>query len=276
MVMKISSPFFSFLFLSLFLSTSADAQISNCQPVQCSHEGPNVTLPFYLNSQPQDCGEPGFELTCRSNATMIKLPYHKELIVKSISYQNRRFNLLDPENCLHEVFLNLDLSGTPFKYYYTIKSFTYVNCSNPISLRSKLSFPEVPCLSGPGHHVYTVKSSLFASLSASWDRSASCRVAKVVEIPFAYSPYLSDSSFGLGLTWENDGSCEGCRGRENRAEGEDGGLSTNQIAAGGSITVLILVVMAALVLMKIRKIKVQDGDAKMDEQVLLHTKNLIG
>lgn len=38
-----------------------------------------------------------------------------------------------------------------------------------------------------------------------------CRVVKTVPIPFEYSPYLSDNSFGLGLTWGSVGNQEtGC------------------------------------------------------------------
>lgn len=213
MDMKICSIFF--LLLLLFLTTPAEAQGSNCQPVQCSKEGPNVSFPFYLNGQPQDCGVPGFELICRSNTTMIKLPYHRELVVKSISYHDSRFDLLDPGSCVYEVFLNLNLSGTTFKYYYSLKSYTYINCSKPIS-PWKYSFPEIPCLSGPGYHIYAVVSSRSSSVVANWDQDSPCRVVKIVEIPFAYSPYLSGNSFGLGLTWESADSCEGCKGIRNR------------------------------------------------------------
>ncbi|MBA0609672.1 hypothetical protein Godav_021686, partial [Gossypium davidsonii] len=52
----------------------------------------------------------------------------------------------------------------------------------------------IPCLSGYGHHVYTVEPSVKVP--------DSCRAIKTVEIPFGYSSYLSDNSFGLGLTWE--------------------------------------------------------------------------
>ncbi|TQD93909.1 hypothetical protein C1H46_020468 [Malus baccata] len=55
------------------------------------------------------------------------------------------------------------------------------------------SFAEVPCLSGLGYHVYTVEPSLSVP--------DSCRVVKTIPITFGCRPYLSDSSFDLGLTW---------------------------------------------------------------------------
>ncbi|KAK7831248.1 ring-h2 finger protein atl22 [Quercus suber] len=64
------------------------------------------------------------------------------------------------------------------------------------------SFSEIPCLSGSKYHVYTVEPSLAIPNS--------CRPVKTVAIPFQYSPYLADNSFGLGLSWDLPGSedCE--------------------------------------------------------------------
>lgn len=206
-----------FFFLFLSLATLIDAQGPDCKPVQCSNTGPGISFPFYMKGQSRECGVHGFELVCRSNTTMIKLPFHEDLVVKSISYRDRRLNLLDPGNCVHEVFLNLNLSQTPFKYYYSLNSYTYVNCSEP-RIPWNYSLPEIPCLSGPGYHMYTVRGSHASSDVANRDGSSSCRVVKTVDIPFAYSPYLSDNSFGLGLTWESADSCGGCKGRRNRGK----------------------------------------------------------
>ena len=102
---------------------------------------------------------------------------------------SKKLDLIDHKNCIHQVFLNLNLSLTPFRYYYALKEYSYLNCS----VRLSPSFAEVPCLSGLGYHVYTVEPSLSVP--------DSCRVVKTIPIAFGYSPYLSDSSFGLGLTW---------------------------------------------------------------------------
>ncbi|KAL3598668.1 hypothetical protein D5086_006586 [Populus alba] len=181
------------LFSSMFLTINAFE--SNCPMVKCSHGGPDIRFPFRaLGRQPQQhCGNPGFELVCRDNTTMIHFPTYGPLVVKSISYDSRKLSLLDPKSCVHEVFLNLNLSGTPFQYYYLLKNFIYLNCSTRLSP----SFDEVSCLSGSSHHVYTVESSLPIPVS--------CRPLKAIPIPFSYSPYLADNSFGLGLTWSLPG-----------------------------------------------------------------------
>lgn len=110
--------------------------------------------------------------------------------MKSISYDIKKLNLLDPKNCVHEVFLNLNLSLTPFQYYYVTKNYTYLNCSARLSP----SFEQVPCLSGSEYHVYVVEASI--------NVPKFCGAVKTVAIPFSYSGYISDDSFGLGLTWD--------------------------------------------------------------------------
>ncbi|XVF10886.1 hypothetical protein REPUB_Repub07fG0222000 [Reevesia pubescens] len=185
-----------FILLSLVLS-STEAFETSFPPAKCGHGDFDIRFPFRLKTtnQPQNCGgDQGFDLFCRNNLTMIHFPSYGDLVVKSISYDTRRLNLLDPKNCVHEVFLNLNLSLTPFHYYYVVKNYTFFNCSASLGP----SVREIPCLSGSQHHVYSVESPVSVSVPG----PDSCRQIKTVAIPFAYSSYLSDSSFGLGLTWE--------------------------------------------------------------------------
>ncbi|KAK8516308.1 hypothetical protein V6N13_047016 [Hibiscus sabdariffa] len=185
-----AASFFFILSLSVAYALGSDAIPP---PAKCGPKGFSIMPPFTLKTQhPHRPGDPNFELSCRNNSTIIHFPFYGDLIVKSISYDARKLDLLDPRNCVHEVFLNLDLSLglTPFHYLYLVKNYTYLNCSASIGG----PIPEIPCLSGPHHHVYTVES--YAEVPDS------CSPIKTVAIPFSYSSYLSDSSFGLGLTWE--------------------------------------------------------------------------
>jgi hypothetical protein len=178
---------FLVLFSSTFLTTEAVKQY-------CGHGAPKIQFPLHIkggqlqNSGPDHPG--GFEVVCKDNTTITHFPSYGDLVVRSISYDDKRLNLLDPKNCVHEVFLNLDLSLTPFRYFYGVKNYTYLNCSSGLPS----SFPEVPCLSGSGYHVYTVEPSMALP--------DSCRRVKTVAIPFQYSPYVSDNTFGLGLSWD--------------------------------------------------------------------------
>lgn len=191
----------AFILLILFSSTLlfTGASEPNCPMMQCGHGTPKIQFPFKVKGlQHQHSVHPCFELVCRDNTTIIHFPSYGDLVVKSISYDAKTLDLLDPKICVHEVFLNLDLSLTPFHYRYVVKNYTYLNCSSSLSS----SFAEVPCLSGSGHHIYTVEPSLALPNS--------CSPVKTVAIPFQYSPYLADNSFGLGLSWDRPGSkdCE--------------------------------------------------------------------
>ncbi|KAK4434953.1 hypothetical protein Salat_0658300 [Sesamum alatum] len=197
-----------FILLKLFcciilLKTTASAATNSCTSAKCSLFSPDIRFPFRIPGlQPQQCGVPDFNLFCKQNSTMIHIPTYGDLVVKSISYDARRLSLLDPKNCVYEVFLNLNLSLTPFSYYYAVKQYKYINCSAELVDSSQ----QVPCLSGSDHHVYIVESSFPVPIS--------CSFVRTVAVPFSYSPYLSaDSSFGLGFTWnlvEEEATSSGC------------------------------------------------------------------
>ncbi|KAJ7952554.1 RING-H2 finger protein [Quillaja saponaria] len=185
----------TFIFFILFcvsIFQSIEVLNANCPPIKCSVAGPEIRFPFRVEGQhSQNCNTSGnFELICEDNTTTIHFPSYGNMIVESISYDTRKLDLLDPKSCVHEVFLNLNLSLTPFLYYHVLKNYTYLNCSASLSP----SFTEIPCLSGSDCHFYTVDPSLPVPVS--------CKKVKTVAIPFAYSPYLSDNTFGLGLTWD--------------------------------------------------------------------------
>ncbi|KAB2622743.1 hypothetical protein D8674_024925 [Pyrus ussuriensis x Pyrus communis] len=180
-----------FILLSLiFLDT--EASNGNCISIKCTHDGaPDIRFPFHVRGQhSQHRGHHDYELHCNNTTTLIHFPSYGDLVVKSISYDVRKLDLIDPKNCIHQVFLNLNLSLTPFRYYYSLKEYSYLNCF----VRLSPSFTRVPCLSSSGYHVYTVEPSLSVP--------DSCKVVRTITVPFRYSPYLSESSFGLGLTWD--------------------------------------------------------------------------
>ncbi|KAH7514221.1 uncharacterized protein LOC107430320 [Ziziphus jujuba] len=207
-----------FIIFSLTLTfLRLEALHENCKKTYCNPGGPSIQFPFQLKSSQEhqnSYGEPGFVLDCENNSTIINFPSYGNLVVKSISYKTRKLDLLDPRSCVHGVFLNLNLSLTPFHYYYTLKDYTYLNCSARLSSNS---FTEIPCLSGVGHHVYTVEPSL--------DVPFSCQPIKTIAIPFGYSSSLSDNSFGLRLTWGSLGR-EDCEGKGIRCalQSKNGGL----------------------------------------------------
>ncbi|KAJ6308611.1 hypothetical protein OIU76_018237 [Salix suchowensis] len=248
---------FSILFFSMFFLT-IKAFESNCPMVKCSHDGPAIRFPFRVpGRQPPNCGRPGFDLVCKENTTMIDFPTYGPLVVKSISYDIRKLALLDPKNCVHEVFLNLNPSGTPFQYYYLLKNFTYLNCSTRLSP----SLNQVSCLSDSRNHVYTVESSFPIPFS--------CKQLKAISIPFSYSPYLAGNSFGLGFTWRLPG-CEDCESRGGSCVfqskqglktgcpsiAKDKGFSTVHLFSSGTGSMILSILVFILVMTTMISIKV--------------------
>ncbi|MFS7927752.1 hypothetical protein Hanom_Chr04g00312841 [Helianthus anomalus] len=202
-------PFNLFMFI-IFFFTFINVLGAKFTSKICKHDKPYIHFPFKVNS------------ICKHNHTMINFPNYGELGVKAITYDPKKLTLFDPKDCVFEVFLNLDLDRTPFRYYHVVKNYTYWNCSVNLSG----SFESIPCLSGATHHVYVVESSL--------DVHESCEVVKTVLIPFAYSSYVSDDSFGLDLSWDSDGFMDFA---EERRE-----FGVQSIIGGLSVVILVLVI----------------------------------
>jgi len=182
-----------FIILFLFCVQSSVLKVTHArfQATKCGDAGPDIHYPYHIKGQYQHHESlPAFELLCKDNLTTIHFPSYGDLEVKSIAYDTKNMHLLDPKKCVHHVFLNLNLSLTPFHYFYVLKNYTYLNCSTTLPP----PLVEVPCLSAASYHVYTVDSALPVP--------GSCETVKTVAIPFAYSPYLSDSTLGLRLTWD--------------------------------------------------------------------------
>ncbi|XP_055821241.1 putative RING-H2 finger protein ATL21A [Solanum dulcamara] len=221
----------SLIFISLFiivLHVKAQANTctntNSCSPINCANASDlNIQFPFRLHE---------FQLHCKQNRTILHFPSYGDLVIKSISYDLKKLELIDPKNCVHEVFLNLNLSNTPFSYYYILKEYQYLNCSAEISS----SLLQVPCLSGIGHHAYVVETSFVVP--------DYCNHVKTVGIPFSYSPFLSDNTFGLALTWHLTNSHEDSVAT-NFTTGHFKGLNgiTNDTALGCIILFIFIVVM---------------------------------
>ncbi|XP_019190868.1 PREDICTED: RING-H2 finger protein ATL22-like [Ipomoea nil] len=232
--------FFFISFFSISPSTTTASNLHNCPPLKCnntSSQDLTIQYPFHIqNQQPQECGLPGFALNCNHNkTTTLHFPSYGDLVVKSISYDLQRVDLLDPKNCVHEVFLNLNLSQTPFTYYYTLKEYKYLKCLAQLPP----PYLQVPCLSVSGFHFYIVETCMSVPIS--------CQHVKTVAIPFSYSPYLNDNSFGLRLSWKMSGGGE-------EAAGHHGGMFI-KIAAYQVLVVAMFILVAMVVLYYVRTSK---------------------
>lgn len=146
-------------FLIILISTAiSPIDCHGLCPAKC---GVNETLirdPFRLDNQPRSCGRPEFELFCKQNKSILKLPNSIELHVTEIEYQTRRLLVSDLDGCLHRHLLQLDLSSSPLYIpKETLRKSTYFNCSQNVADPNGYAY--VPCLSGHGSRIYVVNSS---------------------------------------------------------------------------------------------------------------------
>ncbi|PON96843.1 hypothetical protein TorRG33x02_072220 [Trema orientale] len=146
------------LLLLLGLLVEIGASQNQCKESRCGN-GPAIRFPFRLkDSQPNQCGYPGFELSCRGKRTVLELPIPVKFHVKSIDYKSQVVKLYDPNDCLFGELLKINgLSVSPFGFYQDPqRDYTLFNCS--VLDRSTFQGMIFPCLSGPGYQVLVVRS----------------------------------------------------------------------------------------------------------------------
>ncbi|PON64567.1 hypothetical protein PanWU01x14_122790 [Parasponia andersonii] len=219
---------FTFSIIIFFFFSSCSIFIEAYNPSNHCSNGPHIQSPFRIKGGQTPQNDSLFDVVCRDNSTIIHFPSYGDLVIKSISYDTQRLDLLDPKSCVHRVFLDLDLSQTTFSYYYLVKNYTYLNCTDRLS---SVLAEVIPCLSGSGHYVYTVEPSMAVPKF--------CTKVKTIAIPFGYSPYLADNSFGLSLTWSFLGGQE--------FDGKEGFIVGHVQVL--SIGVFVFAIVAALVFM---------------------------
>jgi hypothetical protein len=144
--MNISS-FFLFL---VFLVGLGEGQ-NGCDELRCGDRGPAIRFPFRLNSQPDHCGYPGFNLSCTdTKKTVLQLPIFVKFFVKKIDYKSQVIEVHDPDHCFPKQLRELNLSSSPFLFkQQEQRDFSLFNCS---STETQTNYA-IPCLSGPSHEV---------------------------------------------------------------------------------------------------------------------------
>ncbi|EXB62190.1 Putative RING-H2 finger protein ATL21A [Morus notabilis] len=186
--------FFLIFFLFPIIFASEECQIS-----MCDNKSIPIRFPFQLEGQNlQNCGYPGFDLTCNSqNLTVLKLPFSGEFFVRQISYITQEILLYDPFKCLPRRLLSFNLSGSPFVSAF-YQNFTFLMC--PSSL-TKSRYTSIDCLSNSTHSALAT-----SSMSLATSMSASCEVISTLQVPVS-RPVRYDEGFSsalnndLHLTW---------------------------------------------------------------------------
>ncbi|KAL2550716.1 Rust resistance kinase Lr10 [Forsythia ovata] len=125
------SIFIRYMFFLLF-SPLLIAGLDDCTTTWCSKGGPIIRFPFRNKFlQTEHCSYPGFNLyRNKSNETVLELPFSVKLVVKKIDYVSQIIHLYDPDGCLPQKLLYLNLSASPFHFFENpLYDYVLFNCS---------------------------------------------------------------------------------------------------------------------------------------------------
>ncbi|KAK4262897.1 hypothetical protein QN277_028392 [Acacia crassicarpa] len=221
-----SSCFIFVFFLLLFLIYPT-ASSSNICETSCDMDVTPIQFPFQLVgdneanqiNRTSRCGYPGFELSCNEGRTMIHLPHSGNFLVDTISYDNQKLWIRDPENCLPKRFLNnsFNLKGSIFQLSgdYILMDFTFYNCSSKVTLPYPL--PPVPCLSSDHNPNFSVVAVWSGPQIAPF--VAQCDPISSASLPYSVTngPYWMNLNDEIGLQW-NTPSCGDCVAKQGRCD----------------------------------------------------------
>ena len=120
-----------------------------CRPSSCG-EIRNISNPFRLKGDPSECGDPGYELVCENNRTMVNLLRDWRYYVAEINYENSTIRVVDPGvkkgNCfsfpLYPFFSDIS-DSYELIWNEAINITVLMKCERPISDGSYI--PITPC-----------------------------------------------------------------------------------------------------------------------------------
>ncbi|KAL8158902.1 hypothetical protein V2J09_000439 [Rumex salicifolius] len=212
-----------FLFLPFLLSFSLSLSLQTCPDYYCpaSDDGdgpqpPPIRFPFATAASGNHtlrCGYPGFHLTCNNRVPLpiISLASSGDFNVQLIDYVNQLIWISDPDSCLPNRILTLDLANSTFSSVER-SNYTLLNCTAGDSTSPSRKAVPVPCLSRGNFTVYVTSRESTVEFMLG---SGECRVIKSVWSPSLWPLYRDESGPDLGtafipLSWSlpNCGECE--------------------------------------------------------------------
>ncbi|KAK3429440.1 hypothetical protein EUGRSUZ_E00861, partial [Eucalyptus grandis] len=113
---------------------------------------PEIRFPFRIRDvQPEQCGYPGFDLSCNDvSQAILQLPDSQDFVVSSISYEKQYVMLKDPSNCLAKRLQNPKFSSSIF-VVQGYGSFVFADC--PGKFLPDFGLRPVSCLSDEEHKI---------------------------------------------------------------------------------------------------------------------------
>ena len=203
--MKISKnlKIFSIFFLHLLCMSCGES----CKSITCSPSGPSIDYPFHIKDlQPHSCGAPGFDVYCDSESgkSLLELPSAGNFSIDYIDYAFRGISLSDPDDCLPQKLMFLDLDKiSPFVRGGEYTDFELCNCSGAFD--EYALHDQIRCLSKTDYTVISVGAYSTTSVS-----SSKCTFMGTVSAPDSVLDYTELSFVSeIYLTW-NETKCASC------------------------------------------------------------------
>lgn len=169
-----------------------------CESTTCKNNTTIIQSPFHLNND--QCGCPEFELYCNDNllSTTLGLPNAGNFTVEDISYNYNEIEISDPNGCLPQKLLSLDLTITPFGIRAGSKRFWLYNCTGDGDV---YIYEEIGCLSGSNYTIISADRSIKDDIIASYN----CKFVKIVVVSSRIYSYYHFRRLGyyssIYLTW---------------------------------------------------------------------------
>ncbi|XP_021729159.1 putative RING-H2 finger protein ATL21A [Chenopodium quinoa] len=145
------------------------------------------------------CGSPGFDMYCdnKLGGPLLELPNAGNFTVDYIIYPTREIKLSDPNNCLPQKLLSLDLTTSPFRPESLVSKYQVYNCSGDAD-NYRLFYGKIGCLEGLNYTIIGAGPNTRVV-------NSNCTFVKNVSVPtiFDYNHYneLNQHS-SIYLTWD--------------------------------------------------------------------------
>ncbi|KAG8655504.1 LEAF RUST 10 DISEASE-RESISTANCE LOCUS RECEPTOR-LIKE PROTEIN KINASE-like 2.1 [Manihot esculenta] len=218
------------IFVFLLISQTCKGGDSNqCPPSSCG-KNHNISYPFRLQTDPKNCGNHSYELSCENNLTVFNLNGGR-YFVQSINYDNFTIRLVDagvhPDNCssIPRFPFIYDLSERYSTYRYQwseteerkwaklrqrpelSQMIMFIKCQNPV--KSPPYVETAPCLNSSYVNIGDMKANDLMEL---------CSVEMISLFPLfpakknmSFLEIHRQLAFGFQLSWHNIhcGQCDG-------------------------------------------------------------------
>ncbi|KAM7266979.1 hypothetical protein ACFE04_009145 [Oxalis oulophora] len=208
-----------FLLLFLLFVTCCCAKkkkIIHCEKPSSCGDITNISYPFRLLGDPENCGDPTYELACERNTTVLYM-HKQKYIVRSINYLDRTLRLVDHDvlksNCSILPHYSLGSSYTFYPFDYSFRGnaniIIFISCEHPAN--SSHYIDSTPCLNTTAQSPQKKRYSyVLREDSEVSDVKDSCSIEGIVQSSSpvkcdkncSYLDVYNQMSYGIEFSWK--------------------------------------------------------------------------